>query len=127
VRRGENHGWNVWEAFESFSDQYRRAEETYTPPIFAYPHSFGVSVTGGHVYRGNANSSFYGTYIFGDYESRRLWALTQKDRKLEKIRAIGRSPARIASFGVDAAGELYVVGYDTGTIYHLDLSAARFE
>lgn len=127
VRRGENHGWNVWEAFEAFSDQYRRAEETYVPPIFAYPHSFGVSVTGGHVYRGNTNSSFYGAYIFGDYESRRLWALTQKDRKLEKIREIGRSPARIASFGVDAAGELYVVGYDTGTIYHLDLSGARFE
>ena len=44
-----------------------------------------------------------------------------------QIREIGRSPARIASFGADAAGELYVVGYDTGTIYHLDLSAARFE
>ena len=66
-------------------------------------------------------------YIFGDYESRRLWALTQKDRKLQKIREIGRSPARIASFGVDATGELYVVGDDNGTIYHLNLSAARFE
>ena len=73
VRRGDNHGWNVYEAFEPFSEEYRRADARYTTPIFAYPHRFGVSVTGGHVYRGHRSPSFVGAYIFGDYESRRVW------------------------------------------------------
>jgi putative heme-binding domain-containing protein len=126
IRKGENHGWNVYEAFEKFSDEYRRPKEKYVPPIFAYPHSFGVSVTGGHVYRGDRRSSFYGVYIFGDYESRRVWGLTHRNRRLEKIRELGRSPARIASFGVDANGGLYVVGYE-GTIYQIDFTPGRFE
>jgi putative heme-binding domain-containing protein len=126
VRKGENHGWNVYEAFELFSDQYRRKGETYISPIFAYPHSFGVSVTGGYVYRADPKSSFYGVYIFGDYESRRVWGLTHYRRRLDKIREVGRAPARIASFGQDSAGELYLVGYE-GTIYRLDLTSTRFE
>jgi putative heme-binding domain-containing protein len=126
VRKGENHGWNVYEAFEGFSDEYRRPRENYVTPIFAYPHSFGVSVTGGHVYRADPKSSFYGVYIFGDYESRRVWGLTHRDRHLTKIRELGRAPARIASFGLDAAGELYAVGYE-GTIYQIDLAGSRFE
>lgn len=126
VRKGENHGWNVYEAFDPFSDQYRRTGEKYSPPIFAYPHSFGVSVTGGYVYRAKPDSSFYGAYIFGDYESRRIWGLTQKDGKLTKIRELGKSPARIASFGVDTTGEIYIVGYEGG-IYQMDLAATTFE
>ncbi|MEW6156805.1 MAG: PQQ-dependent sugar dehydrogenase [Verrucomicrobiota bacterium] len=126
VRAGENHGWNVQEGFEDFSDEYRRPQEKYVPPIFAYPHSFGVSVTGGYVYRAKAHSSFYGVYIFGDYESRRLWGLKQRGRRLEAIREMGRAPSRIASFGIDADGELYVVGYE-GAIYRLDLTGTRFQ
>ena len=126
VRRGENYGWNVYEGFEPFSNRYRRAGETYVPPVFAYPRKFGPSVTGGFVYRANPRSSFYGVYIFGDYESRRIFGLTQQDRVLEKIRQIGAAPQRIVSFGRDAAGELYLVGYE-GMIYQIDFERAVFE
>src|SRR5262249_2664240 len=78
VRGGENYGWNVYEGFEPFSNRYRKNGAVYTPPVFAYGRKFGVSVTGGFVYRGNAKSSFYGVYIFGDYQSQRLWGLTQE-------------------------------------------------
>lgn len=126
VRGGQNHGWNVLEGFAEFSDEYRRVGEQYEPPVFVYPHSFGVSVTGGHVYRGDSASSFYGVYIFGDYESRRVWGLKYEQGHLREIRQIGRSPQHIASFGVDADGELLMVGYE-GTIYRIDLSGSRFE
>ncbi len=126
VRRGENYGWNVYEGFEPFSNRYRRAGETYVPPVFAYPRKFGPSVTGGFVYRANRRSSFYGVYVFGDYESRRIFGLTQQDRVLEKIRQIGAAPQRIVSFGRDAAGELYLVGYE-GMIYQIDFERAVFE
>jgi glucose/arabinose dehydrogenase len=126
VKRGENHGWNAYEGFEAFSNRYRRKTESYTPPIFAYGRKYGPSVTGGFVYRADPHSSFYGKYIFGDYESRRIFALTQQDRTLKEIRQIGIAPQRIVSFGQDLEGGIYVVGYE-GILYKIDFSAARFE
>src|SRR5580692_10753024 len=70
VRTGENHGWNVYEGFMKFSDQYRRKGETYTPPVMAYRRKYGDSVTGGYVYRGRRNASYVGAYLFGDFDSR---------------------------------------------------------
>lgn len=126
VRRGENFGWNVFEGFEPFSNQYRRDAEKYIAPVLAYRRRYGPCVTGGYVYRANTKSSFFGVYIFGDYESRRLFGLTQQDRVLKVVRQIGTAPERIASFSEDPEGELYVVGYE-GTIFKLDLTSSLFE
>jgi glucose/arabinose dehydrogenase len=126
ARRGENYGWNVYEGFEPFSNRYRRPGQTYIPPVFAYGRKYGVSVTGGFVYRANPHSSFYGVYIFGDYQSQRLWGLTQKHRRLQTIRQIALAPERVVSFGRDEHGTLYVVGYD-GMIYKMDFDQARFK
>jgi glucose/arabinose dehydrogenase len=126
VRRGENYGWNVYEGYEPFSNQYRRDYEKYVAPVFSYRRQYGPCVTGGYVYRADPRSSFYEVYIFGDYESRRLFGLKQKNRVLETIRQIGTAPQRIASFSEGPAGELYVVGYE-GTLWRLDLSGSRFE
>ena len=126
VRRGENYGWNVYEGFERFSNRYRREGETCVPPVFAYGRKYGPSITGGHVYRADPGSTFYGVYVFGDYESRRLFGLVQKDRVLKKVRQIGTAPQRIVSFGLDAQGGLYLVGYE-GMIYKLDFERAVFE
>ena len=125
ARVGENHGWNVYEGFMKFSDRYRRAGATYTPPVLAYRRKYGVSVTGGYVYRGKRNASYNGAYIFGDFESKRIWALTQADRRLIKVRQIGESPQKIASFGVDTDGELFLVGYE-GTIFRMVLDESDF-
>jgi putative heme-binding domain-containing protein len=121
VRRGENHGWNVYEGFEPFSSRYRTEDGKYVPPVFAYSRKFGNSITGGYVYRGDKGSPFNGTYICGDYNSKRIWALTQQDRQLKTIRQIATAPERISSFGVDERGELYVVGYE-GMIFRIATS-----
>ena len=126
VRRGENHGWNVYEGFEPFSNHYRKEGETYTSPVFAYRRKFGNSITGGYVYRGNKQSSFYGVYVCGDYTSHRIFGLKQKDRVLQVVRQIGTAPQGIASFGTDERGEIYLVGYE-GMVYHLDFTETSFE
>ena len=125
ARIGEDHGWNVFEGFANFSERYRRPIE-YTPPVASYRRKHGVSVTGGYVYQGKKNPSFQGVYICGDFESKHLWALFQKNRQLIKMRQIGDSPERISSFGMDAEGELLVVGY-AGTVYRLELGESVFE
>ena len=109
-----------------FSDEYRRADQQYTEPLFAYEHGLGFSVTGGHVYRADPDSTFYGIYIFGDYNTRRVWGLRQRSGKLPIVRELGTSPGGIASIGVDDSGELMLVTYQ-GTIYHLDLSQSKFD
>jgi putative heme-binding domain-containing protein len=126
ARVGENHGWNVFEAFSPFSNQYRRQDEQFTPPVYSYRRKHGVSVTGGYVYRGQRNPSYVGAYIFSDFESKRIWALTQTNRQLTKVRQIGTCPEKPASFGIDTDGELFIVGYE-GTIFRLVLDDSVFE
>jgi putative heme-binding domain-containing protein len=121
VRRGENHGWNVYEGHQPFSERFRRTGETYVPPVMSYSHRHGVSVTGGHVYRGTKAPRLEGWYVFGDYESRRIWALTQRDRQLGQVVEIARAPTRITAFARDPDGELYGVGFNDGMIYRLAL------
>ena len=125
VRRGENHGWNVYEGFEPFSNRYRKTGAAYVSPVFAYRRKYGNSITGGYVYRGDKSSSFYGVYICGDYTSHRIWGVRQQNRMLKDVWQIGMSPQNIASFGTDEAGEIYIVGYE-GMIYKLDFSNAHF-
>jgi putative heme-binding domain-containing protein len=126
VRRGENHGWNVFEGFEAFSNQYRVAGRAFTSPVFAYRRKYGNSVTGGYVYRGDKKSSFYGVYVCGDFTSKRIFGLTQENGALRAVRQIGILPQSLASFGEDQAGNLYAVGYE-GMIYRLDFSGSRFD
>jgi putative heme-binding domain-containing protein len=126
VRKGENYGWNVYEGFERYSNKYRREGETFVPPVFAWTRKYGQSSTGGYVYRGDPKSSFYGVYVFGDYQLKHIFALTQKDRVLEKVRMLCNTPQSPVTFGRDEQGRLYMVGYE-GNIYKLDLESTRFE
>lgn len=125
VRRGENHGWNVFEGFEPFSNLRRRDGQDYVPPVMAYKRHYGNSVTGGYVYRGDQASPFHGVYVFGDYTSHLIWGLTQRDRRLERIAQIAISPESIASFATDEAGRIFVVGYE-GMVYEIDFSTGEF-
>ena len=126
VHRGENYGWNVYEAFEPFSNQYRKEGRTFNKPVFAYRRKYGNSITGGFVYRGDKDSSFYGVYIFADYTSKRLFGLTQEKGVLKTVRQIGVVPQRVVSFCEDEAGNLYAVGYE-GKVYQIDFTGGRFE
>jgi putative heme-binding domain-containing protein len=126
VRRGENHGWNVFEGFEPFSNRYRKEGVNYVAPVFAYKRKYGNSITGGFVYRGDKRSSFYGVYICGDYTSKHLFGVTQENRVLKTVRQIGESPQFIASFGTDEQGNIYVVGYE-GMIYQIDFTSTVFD
>lgn len=126
VHRGENFGWNVYEGFERFSNRYRKEDADYTPPILAYNRQYGICVTGGFVYRGDPKSPFYGVYIFGDYQSKRVFGLTQENRVMKKVRQLVTAPEAFASFATDDHGTIYLVGYE-GMIYTLDFDGAQFD
>jgi glucose/arabinose dehydrogenase len=126
IQKGGNYGWNVYEGFERFSNQYRRDDGKYLQPVFAYRHKYGNSITGGHVYRGSGNPSFDGVYICGDYNSKRLFGIAAKDSGLKLVRQIGTISQRLVSFAEDEAGNHYAIGYE-GMIYRLNFESALFE
>jgi uncharacterized repeat protein (TIGR03806 family) len=118
VRNGGNYGWNRWEASASFRKQVEVATEDHDKPVASYGRQWGLSVTGGNVYRGKKFPELDGSYFYGDYLSGNLWQIRKGangEWENELVRRTGRS---IAAFGEDADGEVYLLSFD-GKIYRV--------
>ena len=122
IAPGGNHGWNVFEGTECFGRDDDCAALDHIPPLAEYGHDLGCSVTGGVVYRGAELPWLQGAYLFADYCSGRVWALEQIDGAWQ-MRELAQLDALIASFGVDAEGEVYLLTFD-GSILRLSAAAA---
>ncbi|MFM7208146.1 MAG: family 16 glycoside hydrolase [Planctomycetaceae bacterium] len=107
VVKGGNYGWSVKEGTKQFGSQ--AAAGPLVEPVWEYDHQVGKSVTGGRVYRGTAIPELAGRYVYGDFVSGRLWALTVDDAgRATANHALAWSGLPIFGFGADADGELYV-------------------
>jgi len=126
LAKGRNYGWNVYEDSSALQQVSPRRRASMFRPSSRTRRKYGQSVTGGYVYRGNPKSSFYGVYIFGDYQQKRLFAMTQRDRLLDESSGADENPQSVVSLGQDAHGNNHFVGYE-GNIYKLDLESSRFE
>lgn len=118
IERGGNYGWDLREG----THVYRRGEPEgpLSEPITEYGHDQGQSVTGGYVYRGTRLSDFRGTYLYGDFVAGQVWAIDVTGDEVRAHAKVASVPA-LASFGEDAAGELYAVSFD-GTIRRFEPS-----
>ena len=116
---GENYGWDVMEGNHCFEPAANCNPQGLVPPVAEYDHSQGCSITGGYVYRGTRYPSLTGVYFFGDFCSGNIWGLKRESSGAWTVALLLESGVNISSFGEDAAGEIYVVGYRDGTIYHL--------
>jgi hypothetical protein len=88
------------------------------PPVAEYGRDEGRSVTGGYVYRGMAIPGLVGRYVFGDFITGALWHIGVDTQPTMVMGAGFVTGLSIASFGEDAAGELYVVHYG-GQLYRV--------
>ena len=121
---GENYGWRVWEG-TSRHDPDMEATAEMIPPIIEYDHVAGCSVTGGYVYRGEELPELDGLYFYGDYCVGRIWITRRGADDEWVVSEFAFLEIPISSFGLDEAGELYMVDY-AGNIYKL-LSATLFD
>ena len=123
--RGGNAGWSVTEARQAVNTDEPRGPTPVIPPVIEIPHTAGASMTGGYVYRGTRLPELVGQYIFGDWETRRIWAakLTPAGT-LESLKELVKPSARVVAFGQDPAGELVFLDYDAGTVHRLERSTA---
>ncbi len=113
---GENYGWNVMEGSTCFQAETCDAQGL-TLPVAEYGRDLGVSITGGHVYRGPGRTAWQGLYFYGDFGSGRIWAL-QRSGDAWVNTLVRDTDLSISSFGEDEAGRLYVVDY-RGAVYLL--------
>lgn len=116
---GLNFGWNCYEGELPYR-LTERCTASYQPPILVYPREEGRSVTGGYVYRGSRFSRLSGRYFFADYVQGRLWSIQQSgDSGWTPKRLELDSTEGIVSLGEDEAGELYLLGLGSGTVYQI--------
>jgi glucose/arabinose dehydrogenase len=105
---GQNFGWNLTEGFHCYPSGESCAPDGLTPPVTEYDHGFGCSVTGGVVYRGAAQPTLVGGYLFADYCTGNIWAIDAAAQEVREPRLVLESGRSISSFGEDEAGELFV-------------------
>ncbi len=115
VTRGGNYGWRVYEGNVEFNNPSSLPPDAFVAPIIDYPRSLGSTVVGGYVYRGQDVPSLSGAYVYADFGSGRVWALTYDGTAVTSNTEI-QSINSIAGFGEDERGELYAVTIG-GTIY----------
>jgi glucose/arabinose dehydrogenase len=123
-RGGLNYGWRITEGSRCFNPSSGCDTSAITLPIYEYSHGEGCSVTGGVVYRGCRVPALAGTYFFADYCSALVRSLRFANGQATELRDWTSSLRGLdspTSFGLDAAGELYVVDQD-GEIYRLEPS-----
>jgi glucose/arabinose dehydrogenase len=115
---GLNFGWSYYEASHPYHPN-PPANATFTFPVVEYSHDYGCAITGGYVYRGAALPEWRGVYLYADYCSGTVWGLIQTASNTWQTQVVFNTGAHINTFGQDEAGELYLVDYNTGTLFRL--------
>jgi glucose/arabinose dehydrogenase len=114
IEAGKNYGWNIMEGTHNFKNG--RSKSELVPPIKEYGHDLGLSITGGYVYRGKKIPALVGWYVYGDYDSGRIWGLRYENGKVTGDVELLKTKHKISSFGQDAEGELYVCSHYDGAV-----------
>jgi hypothetical protein len=152
IQRGGNYGWNLREGLAGFDPAHPTQPPAPAPkvsadgqplldPIIVYKNrnrfqkdadAYGLSVTGGYVYRGSALPALAGRYVFADWSTSWVkaegtllvatrpatadgarWSVTPLALRSHPQAHVG---AFIVAFAEDEAGELYVLTNGSATL-----------
>lgn len=126
IEKGGNYGWSQREGSHPFGNRPAR-DDVSAPidPVWEYDHGIGKSITGGRVYRSDRLPALAGKYIYADYVSGAIWALTYDETsgKVTKNEQLMAGGIPVLAFGQDAAGEIYYMIDSSGSasIYRFDM------
>lgn len=118
VERGGNYGWSLMEGRQPVHRERLRGPTPILPPTVEHDHTESRSITGGYFYQGDRLPELRGTYVYGDYVTGKLWGARWADGKVTDKRELFDSTIAIVSFGLDRAGEVYILDY-AGTLHRL--------
>jgi glucose/arabinose dehydrogenase len=115
IENGKNYGWRCYEGNHVYDMSLCNYPE-YIFPIWEYDHGPECSITGGYIYRGLNVPELDGKYIYGDYCSNKIWALTYDGINPPSNQLLVTASGGLTSFGVDQNQELYLTS-SNGNIY----------
>jgi putative heme-binding domain-containing protein len=121
IERGGNYGWSILEGSHAFRPERPRGPSPILMPIVEHDHANFRSITGGFVYHGKRLPDLTGAYVYGDYDTGRIWTF-RFDRQKNKVsdhHELYESKLRLVCFGEDGAGELYLLDHVAGRISRL--------
>jgi uncharacterized repeat protein (TIGR03806 family) len=119
VRKGGNYGWNVLEGTHCYSPSAGCDASGKEPPVAEYPHSEGLAVTGGHVYRGDAMPALKGTYLFADYAMGTVWGLSPDEGGAWTRTVLAETDLLVSALPRGPDGEAYVLDWGAGRAWRL--------
>jgi glucose/arabinose dehydrogenase len=107
---GANLGWSLREGTQKFTGERPAGN---VEPVYEYRHSgtpSGCSISGGHVYRGGALPGLAGSFLFGDYCTSKVWAVSTAAGEV-RFRDLDLSVPGLAlvGFAVDPGGEIVAI------------------
>lgn len=118
VERGGNYGWSIVEGRQPVLTNDPRGPTPILPPIKEHSHSEAASITGGLVYYGKKFPELTAAFIYGDWETGKIWGLRAKDKQVSWLEELADSTTRIIAFAGDAQDEIWVLDYNGG-VYEL--------
>lgn len=116
IKKGGNYGWRLKEGQDCFNPKNDCNQGQLIEPIHQYPRGEGVSVTGGVVYRGKSLPDLKGKYIFADFGSGKVWALSFEGERKTGNQLLSTDGGPVSAFGEDASQEVYLLDHSNGTI-----------
>lgn len=120
VERGGNYGWSVVEGRQPVHPNAPVGPTPILPPTAEHPHSEAASITGGYVYRGQRLPELEGVYVYGDYQTGKVWGLHHDGNRVTWSAPLADTGLRLVSFGEDRRGELFLLEYERDNgIYRL--------
>jgi putative heme-binding domain-containing protein len=120
ITRGSNGGWPVMEGPDLLRSEVALGPTPIIPPFKAHPHTEANSVIGGPVYQGDRYPDLKGWFIYGDYITGTIWAVTPKEDGSASFQTLTDTDLRLSSLTEGSQGEVYLVDYDsTEQIYEL--------
>ncbi|HEY2584541.1 MAG TPA: PQQ-dependent sugar dehydrogenase [Tepidisphaeraceae bacterium] len=127
VKPGGNYGWSIMEGPNPVHPDGPRGPTPITPPALALDHTEAASLTGGVVYRGKKLPELVGHYLFGDWQTARLWDAKVNGDGLEPHRTIAQTDQRIVAFGEDADGEPIIVDHQGGGLWRIVRNQSTYD
>jgi hypothetical protein len=108
-----------WPAFEGDARRAPGDPPGYVGPALVLRHADGwCAITGGAVVRDRHLRTLAGRYVFADLCSGRIWSAALTGSALTDARPLGVTAPYPVSFGEDARGRVYVVGFN-GELFRL--------
>jgi len=121
IARGGNYGWSIREGNFPFRTNVT-ATVKFNDPVWDYPHTEGLSITGGIVSHGARYPELEGKYLFADYVYNRIWALQPNGREpvsADRVQQIAEATT-IVSFARDPRnGDILMANISDGRILRL--------